>query len=171
MYKTAIAIWLMLWTGAAFAATTAKITKAITKTPSLERFSCRTGPNDEQVRLIAEAVKGRVMEFAFYSRLGTRVCSIHGRRGDGITKWEDIDAHAGTTVIRLHTGSARLEYKPGYMQIKFAAVERMHYCGMYGNLNGAVEAVVMQPACGLNGVFEDGLPKEPPAKTPAASGD
>ena len=53
------------------------------KAPSLEKLTCRTGPNDEQVRLIAEAVKGRAMEFAFYSRLGTRVCSIHGRRGDG----------------------------------------------------------------------------------------
>ena len=151
MYKMAIAVGLMLGAGGTFAASTVKITKA----PSLERLSCRTGPNDEQARLIVEAVKGRVMEFAFYSRLGTRVCSIHGRRGDAHTRWEDNDAHAGKAIIKLHTGSAHLEYKPGYVQIKFAQVERMHYCGMYGELNGTIEVFTKKPECALQSVFED----------------
>lgn len=158
--RTAIAISLMLSTGGAFAATAVKGPAV----PSLERLSCRTGPNDEQARLIVEAVKGRVMEFAFYSRLGTRVCSIHGRRGDSGTKWEDLVEHAGKAVIKLHTGSAHLEYKPGYVQIKFDEVERMHYCGMYGELNGTIEVFTKKPECALHHVFEDKPGKEAAAK-------
>ena len=167
MYQTAIVLLLTLWANGALAAAAVqkKITSKDSKTPPIERFTCRTGPNDEQARLIAEAVKGRVMEFAFYSRLGTRVCSIHGRRGDGVTKWEDVDAQAGATVIKLRSGSAQIEYKPGHVQLKFASVERMPYCGMYGDLNGMIEADVKKPECMLQGVFEDGLPKTtPPAK-------
>ena len=118
----------------------------------MEKFSCRTGPNDEQARLIVEVVKSRPMEFAYYSRLGTRVCSIHGRRGDAYTKWEDKGG--GKTAVRLLTGSAQLEYKPGRFLIKFANVDRMHYCGMYGELNGSVEASRNKTECGLTGVFD-----------------
>ena len=172
MYRTAIALLLALWAGGTLAATTVKkITRADSKTPPLEKFSCRTGPNDEQARLIAQVVKGRVMEFAFYSRLGTRVCSIHGRRGDGLTKWEDVEEKTGTTVIKLRSGSAQLEYKPGHVQLKFDDVERMPYCGMYGDLNGMIEADVKKPECILQGIFEDGLPKPAPAKESPAPGD
>ncbi len=86
MNKIAIAALLLLWTCCATAATAAKAVKPV-RPPLLEKLACRTGPNDEQARLIVEAVKGRVMEFAFYSRLGTRVCSIHARRGDSFTQW------------------------------------------------------------------------------------
>jgi hypothetical protein len=140
---------------AAMGAEAARKSPKAAATPSLEKLSCRTGPNDEQARLIVEAVKGRVMEFAFYSRLGTRVCSIHGRRGDAHTKWEDIDTHAGRAVIKLQTGSAHLEYAPGHVLIRFAEVERMPYCGMYGELNGSIEATAKKPECALQGVFDD----------------
>lgn len=122
--------------------------------PLLEKLSCRTGPNDHQARLIVEAVKGRAMEFAFYSRLGTRVCSIHGRRGDGFTRWEDDDAQYGRTAVKLLEGSALLEYKPGHVNIKFREVDRMRFCGMYGELNGAVEVSKGKAECALDGVFE-----------------
>ena len=138
------------------------------RAPSLEKLTCRTGPNDEQVRLIVEAVKGRVMEFAFYSRLGTRVCSIHGRRGDAHTRWEDNEAHAGNAVVKLYTGSAVLEYAPGRVKMQFSDVNRMHYCGMYGELNGSVEMSVKKTECGLKGVFDDSPGAPPPAA--AASG-
>jgi hypothetical protein len=136
------------------------------KMPALEKLSCRSGPNDEQVRLIVEAVKGRAMEFAFYSRLGTRVCSIHGRRGDGHTKWEDDDGAAGKASIKLFTGSALLEYTPGHVKVKFTDVDRMHYCGMYGELNGLVEVVLKKPDCVMQGVFEGSGNQE--QKAPAA---
>lgn len=122
------------------------------KVPSLEKLSCRTGPNDHQARLIVEVVKGRPMEFAFYSRLGTRVCSVHGRRGDAYSHWED--GENGMTAIKLYSGNADLEYKPGYVKLKFADVGRMHYCGMLGELNGVVEVNAKQPECGVEGVFE-----------------
>jgi hypothetical protein len=127
---------------------------AAQKAPPLEKFSCSTGPNDHQARFIAQVVKGRPMEFAFYSRLGTRVCSVHGRRGDAYSKWED--GKDGTTAIKLYSGNAALEYKPGYLKLKFADVSRMHYCGMHGELNGVVEVINNKPECGLEGVFEPG---------------
>ncbi len=118
----------------------------------MEKFSCRTGPNDEQARLVVEVVKSRPMEFAYYSRLGTRVCSIHGRRGDAYTKWEDEEG--GKTAVRLLAGSAQLEYKPGYFLITFSDVDRMRYCGMHGELNGSVEVSSKKSECGLTGVFD-----------------
>jgi hypothetical protein len=128
--------------------------KGALKAPLLEKIACRTGPNDEQVRLFVEAVKGRAMEFAFYSRLGTRVCSIHGRRGDAHTRWEDADGESGKAFIKLFTGSAVLEYAPGRVKVTFSDVDRMHYCGMYGELNGRVEAVLKKADCGMHGVFD-----------------
>jgi hypothetical protein len=50
------------------------------------------------------------MEFAYYSRLGTRVCSIYGRRGDAYTKWADA---GGKTTVKLLGGTAEVEYTPG----------------------------------------------------------
>jgi hypothetical protein len=155
-----IALCLVALTGAAMAVETTKktskaaATKAV-KVPAVEKFTCRTGPNDEQVRLIAEVVKGRAMEFAFYSRLGTRVCSIHGQRGDGHTHWQDAEGNMGKVLVRLFTGSALVEYEPGHMKVTFVDVERMHYCGMYGELNGVVEAVMKKSDCGIDGLFKE----------------
>lgn len=136
------------------AAKTTKKSKAAKapRAPAMEKFSCRTGPNDEQVRLIAQVVKSRPMEFAYYSRLGTSVCSIHGRRGDAYTKWEDRGG--GKTAVRLLAGSAQLEYRLGHFSIKFAEVDRMRYCGMYGELNGSVEVSKGKSECRLDGVFK-----------------
>jgi hypothetical protein len=148
---------LIAFTAAAVAAETAKTPKTAKaskapKAPLLEKLSCRTGPNDEQARLIVEVVKGRPMEFAYYSRLGTSVCSIHSRRGDAYTKWEDEGT--GKTAVRLLTGSAELEYQPGYLKIKFSDVGRMQYCGAYGELNGSVEVSKGKSECALEKVFD-----------------
>jgi hypothetical protein len=145
--------------------------KAAAKVPPLEKFTCRTGPNDEQVRLIVEAVKGRAMEFAFYSRLGTRVCSIHSRRGDGTTQWQDGEGGAHMALVKLHTGQALVEYQPGHhVKVTFNDVDRMHYCGMYGELNGLVEAVQKKAECGIQGLFEGANEIDPQKKSPPAPG-
>ena len=132
----------------------AKPVKKEARPPLMERLTCRTGPNDHQARLIAEVVKGRAMEFAFYSRLGTRVCSINGRRGDAFTQWEDIGGAEGKTEVKLLEGAATIEYKPGFLRLKFADVGRMRYCGMYGELNGSIEAFKGKAECGLDRIFE-----------------
>ncbi len=162
MHKIMIAACLIAFTIAAGAAETVKTPKSAKasktpKAPLLEKLSCRTGPNDEQARLIVEAVKGRAMEFAFYSRLGTRVCSIHGRRGDAYTKWDDEE---GKAHVKLLTGSAEIEYAPGQVKIKFSDVDRMRYCGMYGEINGSVEVISKQPECNLDRIFEGSDEKE-----------
>jgi len=141
------------------------------KVPLLEKLTCRSGPNDEQVRLIAEVVKGRAMEFAFYSRLGTRVCSIHARRGDGHTKWEDADGEEGKVLVKLFTGGAVLEYSSGHVKVTFSDVDRMHYCGMYGELNGLVEAVLKKPDCGMQGLFEGSGDQEKKEKSAAPAAE
>ena len=177
MRMIALATCLVACTTAATAAesvkktTPAPVTRKVVKAPSLEKLTCRTGPNDEQVRLIVEAVKGRAMEFAFYSRLGTRVCSIHGRRGDAHTKWEDAEGASGKAVVKLFTGSAVLEYEPGHVKIQFSDVNRMHYCGMYGELNGSIEAVMKKPECGMQGLFEGSNLPEQKVPTEPAPGD
>ena len=175
-----IVVCLLAFAPAAIAAATAADTPAkavkapVAKTakevraPALEKLTCRTGPNDEQVRLIVEAVKGRAMEFAFYSRLGTRVCSIHGRRGDAHTEWEDAEGASGKAVIRLFTGNAVLQYEPGHVTLQFSGVDRMHYCGMYGGLNGSIEAVLKKPECIMQGLFEGSGDQE--KTSPAAPG-
>lgn len=152
--ETAAVVCLIAFTSAAVAAETARLPKGATasRAPLMEKFSCRTGPNDEQARLIVHVIKSRAMEFAYYSRLGTRVCSIHGRRGDAYTKWEDKGD--GKTAVTLLTGSAELEYKPGNFLIKFSEVDRMRYCGMDGELNGSVEVSSKKSECGLTGVFD-----------------
>ncbi len=154
MRTMAIAVLMFAFAGAALAADARKEARPQKppKAPLLEKLSCRTGPNDHQARLIVEVVKGRPMEFAFYSRLGTRVCSVHGRRGDAYSNWEDLEE--GKTAVKLYSGNAALEYRPGYLKLQFAAVGRMHYCGMLGELNGVVEVVAKQAECSVEGVFE-----------------
>lgn len=153
MMTKALAICLMAWSGVALAVKAPHAAKAphAVKAPVNEKLTCRTGPNDKQVRLIAQLVKGKLTEFAYYSRLGTRVCSIHSQRGDGYTKWQD---EAGKSLVRLREGSALVEYQPGFLRIKFEEVGRMPYCGMYGELNGTVEVSKKNTECALNGVFD-----------------
>jgi hypothetical protein len=134
-------------TGAAVAAQALKTQKV----PAMEQLTCRTGPNDKQARLVVAVVKGRPMEFAYYSRLGTNVCSIHGRRGDFYTKWEDQD---GKAMVKLRAGNAELEYRPGYAKLTFLEVDRMPYCGSVGELNGVVEVASKKSDCELGGVFD-----------------
>ncbi len=154
IHRTAAVACLIAFTGAVVAAETAKSPKRAntSRAPLMEKFSCRTGPNDEQARLIVHVIKSRPMEFAYYSRLGTSVCSIHGRRGDAYTKWEDKGD--GKTAVTLLTGSAELEYKPGNFLIKFSEVDRMRYCGADGELNGSVEVSSKKTECGLTRVFD-----------------
>jgi len=132
--------------------------------PSMERLTCRTGPNDEQARLIAQVVKGRTMEFAYYSRLGTRVCSIHARRGDAYTKW--ADGADGNSTVKLLNGTAALQYKPGYLKIDFDDVDRMTFCGMHGEINASIEVTKNKAECVIKGVFDLGsaTPTEEPKK-------
>ena len=150
MLRMIVAAGALALTGAAIAASAPKASPA-SQSPALERLTCRTGPNDEQARLIAQIVKGRPMEFAYYSRLGTRVCSIHARRGDAYTKWADS---GGKSTVKLIEGTASLEYKPGYLKIKFDDVDRMTYCGMHGELNGVIEVSSTKSECDIHGVFD-----------------
>ena len=82
MRRIALVIWLIAFTGAAAAAEAAKPHKAAkpSRAPVLEKFSCRTGPNDEQARLIVEVVKSRPMEFAYYSPRGASAVAFAGSR-------------------------------------------------------------------------------------------
>lgn len=150
MRRMAIAVCLTAWAGITSAADAAKAPKA-PRTPAMEKLMCSTGPNDRQARLSVLMVKGRPMEFAYYTRLGTSVCSIHGRRGDAYTKWQD---DGDRILVKLLEGTAMLEFRPGYLKIKFDDVDRMRYCGMIGELNGSIEVASKNSECALHGVFD-----------------
>ena len=144
-------------TAMAVAAETARAPKApkaagAQRVPPIEKLSCTTGPFERHARLIAEIVKGRLMEFAYYTRLGSRVCSIHGRRGDTYTRWEDVGP--GKAAVELLSGNAKAEYRPGTLRIRFEEVGRMHYCGMEGELNGHIEIANGKSECSVGGVFD-----------------
>ena len=147
--RATVAAGLLMCAGGAVAAAPKAVPAA--KAPAIERLTCRTGPNDEQARLIAQMVRGRPMEFAYYSRLGTAVCSIHARRGDAYTKWQD---GSGSSTVKLIEGRASLEYKPGYLKIKFDEVDRMTYCGTEGELNGVIEVWLRKSECDIHRVFD-----------------
>jgi hypothetical protein len=131
--------------------------------PLVEKLACISGPRDEQVRLTVLTVKGRPMEFAYYSRWGTRVCSIHGRRGDAYTKWQD---ESGRALVKLLQGQAELEYSGGKVKLTLDTVDRMTFCGMDGELNGTVEVAKAKSECSFAGVFELEPPAEPIALKP-----
>jgi hypothetical protein len=156
MRRLVIVGFLMTLGTVANAAVPAKASKPATaqKVPLEQKLSCRTGPNDKQVRLIVQAVKGTIREFAFYSRMGTGVCSIHAQRGDAYTKWYDDKRAPGQAAVRLLSGRARIAYKPGHVVLKFFDVERMPYCGMYGELNGTVELTKKNSECKLERIFQ-----------------
>jgi hypothetical protein len=168
MRNAAMIVCLIACLGTATAATTAKKvapktvkppstaarpTSAAAKPLPTELLTCRTGPNDRQARLAVLMVKGIPQEFAYYSRLGTKVCSIYGKRGDFHTKWQDL---AGKALVKLLVGSgnAELEYQPGHLKLTFSDVGRMAYCGMYGELNGEVEVLRKHSECTLQGIFD-----------------
>jgi hypothetical protein len=46
----------------------------------------------------------------------------------------------------------------------------MHYCGMYGELNGLIEVVQKKPECGMQGLFDGSNDEEKTPKTTAAGG-
>src|SRR5258705_4651808 len=177
MRKTVSGAFLFIFTSVRLAHETARAPKPAPKAkeakpaaaahnmPAMEKLTCRTGPNDEQVRLTVIVVKGRPMEFAYYSRLGTRVCSIYGRRGDAYTKWAD---DAGAVQVRLLEGKAELKYDPGHLKLKFSDVGRMRFCGMYGQLNGVVEVFSNKSECSYADAFKDNVTEEAPAEKAAA---
>ena len=63
-------------------------------------------------------------------------------------------------MVKLRAGMALVDYKPGHVVLKFTQVERMPFCGMYGELNGSVELIAKKTECNIDRIFEGSGEKE-----------
>jgi hypothetical protein len=82
----------------------------------MERLTCRTGPNDEQARLIAQDDPGPADGIRLLQQAGNQGL-FYPLRGAATHTPSGRTAPAKSTV-KLIEGTASLEYKPGYLKIK-----------------------------------------------------
>jgi hypothetical protein len=118
----------------------------------IEKFDCKIGTEDQHARIAVLAQGGEVQSVAYYSKWKPRTCSVHLQRGDAYSQWKDVgDA---TTVI-TEFGDFLIQASRSEYQLFFREVDRMHYCGMMGKLNGSM-TVTRGPKrqCSVEGIME-----------------
>jgi hypothetical protein len=118
----------------------------------IEKYDCRIGTEDQHARIAVLAQGGEVQSVAYYGKWKPRTCSVHLQRGDAYSKWNDVgDA---TTVTTEH-GDFLIQVSRSEYQLFFREVDRMHYCGMMGKLNGSM-TVTRGPKrqCSVEGIMD-----------------
>ena len=118
----------------------------------IEKFDCKVGTEDQHARIAVLAQGGEVQSVAYYSKWKPRTCSIHIQRGDAYSKWNDTGA---TTTVNTLFGDFLIQASRGKYHFIFREVDRMHYCGMMGKLNGSM-IVTRGPkrACTVEGIMD-----------------
>ena len=101
----------------------------------VEKYDCKIGTEDQHARIAILAQGGEVQSVAYYSKWKPRTCSVHLQRNDAFSKWKDT---GDATVINTEYGDFLIQVSRGEYQLFFREVDRMHYCGMMGKLNGAM---------------------------------
>jgi hypothetical protein len=97
------------------------------------RHQCKVGPYEKQTRLVMETVRDKPVYVAYWSSDGSFHCSFESWPGDGRAKW--LDSSAGT-VISLISGTMLIEKTKDKFLIHARDVDRMPYCGTFGQING-----------------------------------
>lgn len=118
----------------------------------IEKYDCKIGTEDQHARIALQAQGGEVQSVAYYSKWKPRTCSVHLQRGDAFSQWKDTgDA---TTIVTEH-GDFLIQVSRGEYQLFFREVDRMHYCGMMGKLNGSM-TVTRGPKrqCSVEGIMD-----------------
>ncbi len=138
----------------------------------VEKYDCKIGTEDEHARLALLAQGGEVQSIAYYSKWKPRTCSVHLQRGDAYSKWNDT---GDATVINTEFGDFLIQRSKSEYQLFFREVDRMHYCGMMGKLNGSM-TVTRGPRrqCSVVGIMDRNEPEPedstriaaPPSDTP-----
>lgn len=120
-----------------------------------QKLACQTGTEDRHARIAMELAKGKVKQFAYYSKWKPKTCSIAAARGDAYTKWSD---KGSVTTVAMAKGTAVIEHlKGGEYRFTFKNVDREFYCGLEGEINGTVTVYKGKPECKLEGVMEEPL--------------
>jgi hypothetical protein len=118
----------------------------------VEKFDCKIGTEDQHARIAILAQGGEVQSVAYYSKWKPRTCSVHLQRGDAYSRWKDTGE--ATTVSTEH-GDFLIQVSRTEYQLFFREVDRMHYCGMMGKLNGSM-TVTRGPKrqCSVEGIMD-----------------
>lgn len=166
---TATALGLAMILGATHAVAQLKPTTAIAKAPTamtaapvsavrraprgpVEKYDCKIGSEDEHARIAVLAQGGEVQSVAYYSKWKPRTCSVHLQRGDAYSRWNDT---GDATTVTTEYGDFLIQSSRSEYQLFFREVDRMHYCGMMGKLNGSM-TVTRSPKsqCSVVGVMD-----------------
>ena len=117
----------------------------------IEKFDCKIGTEDQHARIAVLAQGGEVQSVAYYSKWKPRTCSVHLQRGDSYSRWKDT---GDATTINTEYGDFLIQTSRTEYQLFFREVDRMHYCGMMGKLNGSM-TVTRGPKrqCSVEGIM------------------
>ncbi len=118
----------------------------------IEKYDCKIGTEDQHARIAVHAQGGEVQSVAYYSKWKPRTCSVHLQRGDAYSQWKDTGE---ATTISTEHGDFLIQVNRSEYQLFFRDVDRMHYCGMMGKLNGSM-TVTRGPKrqCAVEGIME-----------------
>ena len=118
----------------------------------VEKYDCKIGTEDEHARIALLAQGGEVQSVAYYSKWKPRTCSVHLQRGDAYSRWKDT---GDATTVTTGYGDFLIQTSRSEYQLFFREVDRMHYCGMMGKLNGSM-TVTRGPLrqCSVEGIME-----------------
>ena len=134
--------------------------KSVAKRPRgpIEKLDCKTGTEDHHARIAVLAQGGDVQSLAYYSKWKPRTCSIHLQRGDAYSKWSDT---GDATIVTTEFGDVLVQEKKAEYRFIFRDIDRMHYCGMMGKLNGSM-TITRGPkrACTVEGLMERDEPEK-----------
>lgn len=153
-------------------ATAAPANKPAMKGPPrgpVEKYDCKLGTEDQHARIAILAQGGQVQSVAYYSKWKPRTCSVHLQRNDAFSQWKDT---GDATVITTEYGDFLIQVSRTEYQMFFREVDRMHYCGMMGKLNGSM-TVTRGPKrqCSVEGIMDRNETEAAPSATdPAAAG-
>lgn len=133
------------------AAAPQKVAKRPPRGP-IEKFDCKIGTEDQHARLAVLAQGGEVQSVAYYGKWKPRTCSVHLQRGDAYSRWKDT---GDATTISTEFGDFLIQTSRSEYQLFFREVDRMHYCGMMGKLNGSMTVTRgVKRQCSVEGIMD-----------------
>jgi hypothetical protein len=118
----------------------------------IEKLDCKIGTEDNHARIAVLAQGGDVQSLAYYSKWKPRTCSVHLQRGDAYSRWNNT---GDATVVTTEFGDVLIQEKKTEYRFIFREVDRMHYCGMMGKLNGSM-TITRGPkrTCTVEGIMD-----------------
>lgn len=118
----------------------------------VEKLDCKIGTEDQHARIAVLAQGGEVQSIAYYSKWKPRTCSIHLQRNDAYSRWKD---GGDATVVTTEYGDVLVQERKTEYKFVFREVDRMHYCGMMGKINGTM-TITRGPkrTCTIEGVMD-----------------